>query len=182
MTSFSSSDKADPSGILREAFQQRDAMLAYAFSILRDWSLAEDAVQEAVLALHAKQDQLNDTVSVGGWLRKAVRYEALMVLRKRKRHVFLEEGELLDVIQQRFEAVEPSLPARLQQKKEALRVCMRRVRQEVAELLVQHYQEGCSIEVLAQQQGVKPGTLRVSLHRARRRLKECVSRRLEGAV
>ncbi len=57
---------------------------AYAFSILGDAHLAEDATQEAFIVTYRNLSHLHNPERFGGWLRGIVRYECLHVIRSRR--------------------------------------------------------------------------------------------------
>ena len=56
----------------------------YAFSILGDFHLAEDATQEAFIAAYRNLPNLQNRERFGGWMRGIVRYECLHLLRSRR--------------------------------------------------------------------------------------------------
>lgn len=54
---------------------------AYAYSVIRDYQLAEDATQQAFITAYRNLESLRDARRFGGWLRGIVRYESLRVVR-----------------------------------------------------------------------------------------------------
>jgi RNA polymerase sigma-70 factor, ECF subfamily len=63
----------------------RPKLLRVAWLIVRDWSLAADAVQSAFLTLHQKWSQILPE-NRSGWLVKAVQYSAQNIRRSQGRH------------------------------------------------------------------------------------------------
>ena len=59
---------------------------AYALSTVRDYQLAEDATQQALITAYRNLGALQDARRFGGWLRGIVRFESLRILRERARH------------------------------------------------------------------------------------------------
>lgn len=57
----------------------------YALSLLGDFALAQDAVQESFLVAHQRLDSLQDADAFGGWLRGIVYRRCLRCVRTRKR-------------------------------------------------------------------------------------------------
>jgi RNA polymerase sigma factor (sigma-70 family) len=57
----------------------------YALTTLRDYQLAEDAVQNAFLTAYRNLGSLRDPARFGGWLRGIVRFECLRLIRERQR-------------------------------------------------------------------------------------------------
>jgi hypothetical protein len=43
---------SNTSDVMRQAIRHQDRLLGYAFALTRDWSSAEDAVQETLVAIH----------------------------------------------------------------------------------------------------------------------------------
>ncbi len=68
-------------------------MLQVAVHYLREFALAEDAVQNAFAKIFAKSDQFKGQVRIQAWMRRIVVNEALMILRKRKS---LKENNSID--------------------------------------------------------------------------------------
>lgn len=59
---------------------------AYALTMVRDYHLAEDATQQAMITAYRHLGSLRDRSRFGGWLRGIVRYESLRIVRDRTRH------------------------------------------------------------------------------------------------
>ena len=168
------------SEILRAGLQHQDALKAYAFSILRDWSLAEDAVQEALVAVNGKADEFSGG-SIVAWIRGFVRFQALQIIRKRKRHAFVEDQELLGLIDQQFDQHlgERELGGMLD-RKEALRACIRQIEPVHARLLVGFYRDALPCGELAKLFDRSVNAVRLSLSRTRKALKSCVAAKVES--
>lgn len=67
-------------------------MLAVANRILKDDSLAEDAVQQAFGKVHEKYDTFENRSNISTWIHRITVNEALMILRRTKR---LNEGSMI---------------------------------------------------------------------------------------
>src|SRR5688572_12166309 len=67
--------------LLRSAFKYQDALVSYAYGLLQDWALAQDAVQEAFIVLQKKHAEFRPDANVYTWARQIVRFEALNILR-----------------------------------------------------------------------------------------------------
>jgi RNA polymerase sigma factor (sigma-70 family) len=120
---------------------------------------AEDVVQEAVLQAFLGLERLRDADRFGSWLYGITLNLARMRLRRRE-PLLLDAG-----------TVEQSAPdggAGLEAVREALDVLPPRER----EAVVLHYIEGLDTNEVASLLDARPGTVRVRLHRARRRLRE----------
>ncbi len=69
---------------------------ALAVSVLRDASLAQDAVQEAYLVAFRRLADLDEAAAFPGWLRRIV-ISASLNARRARRHTFLQLGDAPDV-------------------------------------------------------------------------------------
>jgi uncharacterized protein len=120
---------------------------------------AEDVVQEALLQAFLGLERLRDPERFGSWLYGITLNLARMRLRRR-------DPLPVDVDALERPAVDgdPGLEA----VREALDVLPPRER----EAVVLHYVEGLNTREVASLLGARPGTVRVRLHRARRRLRE----------
>src|SRR5690349_9836870 len=74
-----------PEDLLRSAFKYQDALVGYAYALLQDWALAQDAVQEAFIVLQRKHAEFKAGANVFTWARQIVRFEALNIIRSRQR-------------------------------------------------------------------------------------------------
>src|SRR5919202_1018658 len=61
----------------------QDLAFGYAYAILRDFHLAQDAAQEAFVVTYADIGKLQDAGAFPGWLRSVVRHQCGRILRKR---------------------------------------------------------------------------------------------------
>lgn len=118
---------------------------------------AEDVVQEALLQAFLGLERLRDPERFGSWLYGITLNLARMRLRRR------------DPLQLDADAVEGPAPngEALEAVRDALDVLPPRER----EAVVLHYVEGLDTKEVAALLGARPGTVRVRLHRARRRLR-----------
>src|SRR5881628_659170 len=89
--------------LLRSAFKYQDALVSYAYGLLQDWALAQDAVQEAFIVLQKKHAEFHPGASVFAWARQIVRFETLNILRSRQRESCFVDEELFTLVDQQFE-------------------------------------------------------------------------------
>lgn len=131
--------------------------------ILRSPDLAEDAVQDALLALWRCDRQPPD---LRGWIVRAVVHRALSLARARRRRASHEQRASLD---------EPADPAEIllhRERHEALHVAIAALSCEHREVVELCDLCGLAYEESARVLTVPVGTVRSRLHRARRALKE----------
>lgn len=165
--------------LLRAAFKYQDALTSYAFALLQDWALAQDAVQETFIVLQKKHAEFRPGANVFTWARQILRYEALNILRARGRESCVMDEELFALIDARFEEhMNADALARLEQQKSALQQCMGRLDNESLDLLLGFYRERLSCEELAGARRRSVNAIRLALSRTRARLRECARARL----
>ena len=169
--------------VLRTAFGHRDNLLAYAHALLRDWSMAEDVLQEAFLVVMDKCEVVEPGPGVFPWVRQIVRYKALEALRAHRREKPASEPDL-------FEAVADAMDERLgengseefQGRLAAMRKCMEGLDAEAVRLLAGFYGRSESCEALAAALQRTVNAVRLLLSRLRVKLRECIEHRLtQGA-
>jgi RNA polymerase sigma factor (sigma-70 family) len=118
---------------------------------------AEDVVQEALLQAFLGLERLRDPERFGSWLYGITLNLARMRLRRRDPPPFeadvaqgpVSNGEALEAVRDALDVLPPR----------------------EREAVVLHYVEGLNTEEVAALLGARPGTVRVRLHRARRRLR-----------
>jgi len=165
--------------LLRAAFKYQDALTSYAYALLQDWALAQDAVQETFIVLQKKHAEFRPGANVFTWARQMVRYEALNILRARGRECCVADEELLALVDAQFdEHMNADALARMEQQKAALQHCMTRLDSDTLNLLLGFYRERLSCDQLATARQRTVNAIRLSLSRIRARLRECVRNRL----
>ena len=165
--------------LLRAAFKYQDALTSYAYALLQDWALAQDAVQETFIVLQKKHAQFRAGANVFTWARQIVRFEALNLLRARGRESCVVDEQLFALIDAQFdEHFDSDALARMEQQKAALQHCMSRLEPDALDMLLGFYRERLSCEQLAGVRNRSVNAIRLSLSRLRAKLRDCVRRRL----
>jgi RNA polymerase sigma factor (sigma-70 family) len=75
----------------------QDMAVGYAFALLGDHHLAEDAAQDAFLVCHQRLEQLREPAAFAGWFRTIVRNTCEQSRRRRPRHEPLDEAVVVAV-------------------------------------------------------------------------------------
>ena len=167
-------DKISSDELLREVFRQHNALIAYAYSILRDWDLAQDAVQEAMVTVNQKAESFDRSKKVFPWVKGIVRFKCLGIIRSRKKEAFFQDNDLLDLIEQRVtEFVDEAFIRRREQQERALKHCMAQLNEKSLELLMATYRDRESSETLAQRYKRSVNAIYINLTRIRNSLRKC---------
>ena len=163
--------------IVKGAFQHREALLSYAFALLRDWVRAEDVVQDAFIVVMNKWPEFRPGTSLFLWVRQIVHFKALEAARARKMSPV--EEELLSRVAASMQRGLDEKIANLQRlRRQALQRCMAHLDARSAGLLSGFYTESLSCESLAQLQRRSVNAVRLSLSRLRKQLHDCVLRQM----
>lgn len=165
--------------LLRSAFKYQDALTSYAYGLLQDWALAQDAVQETFIVLQKKHAEFRPGANVFTWARQIVRFEALNLLRSRQREACFGDEELFSLVDQQFEKhLDHDAIGALESRKAALQHCMSRLDRDSLSLLLGFYKDALSCERLSELHRKSVNAVRLSLSRIRTKLRECVRHHL----
>jgi len=164
--------KAEFAAYLR---QHQTQLFGYVYSLVRDLDDADDLFQQTSLVLWDKFEQFDPSKSFVCWACGVARYEVLNFLRSRSRHRLYFGDELNLALIEAQEALEEE---QLEERRSALAVCMKRLRQRDLELLEACYGRTVSVPEVARVWGRSSQSIHNSLRRIRRMLFECIRRTL----
>ena len=164
--------------LVKEAFRYRDALVSYAFGILRDWAAAQDVVQDAFLVVMNKWTEFASG-SVYAWVRKIVYYKAMEALRARQKEVKMDENTLESVIHDCLDRFMDENAAEKQiLMRKALQECMAKLNKVAIEILAGFYAHLKPCEELALIHKRSVNAIRLMLSRVRKELHECMAGKL----
>jgi RNA polymerase sigma-70 factor (ECF subfamily) len=161
---------------VRLLMRNEPALRAYSRSLLPDWHLVDEVIQEASVTLWEKFDQLRDEAGFLPWAKVVVRFKCLTVIDRlrRDRHVFSDGVlELLAEEAEVFDAEERERSMR------ALRSCLEGFSPPHQELLLAPYSGEARVTMLAEQAGKSANALYKLLGRLREKLAACIETRLQ---
>jgi RNA polymerase sigma-70 factor (ECF subfamily) len=165
--------------VVKAAFRYRDALMSYAFALLRDWSQAEDVVQDAFIVVMNKFSDFRPGTSVFLWVRQIVHFKAQEALRSRSRQACpVDEALLAQVAECVQQYLDEEAADRQGMLRKALERCMSSLNQRAVGILAGFYGRSESCEAIAQDQNRSVNAIRLSLSRLRKQLHECMSRQL----
>jgi RNA polymerase sigma-70 factor (ECF subfamily) len=164
--------------VLQAVFKYQGALTTYAFGLLRDWALAEDAVQDAYMVALRKRAEFEPDKNVFLWMRQIVRFEALNMIRARKRETYVDE-ELLSLVDGVFERnLDDEEAEGTRREIRVLRECLPQIRKESVDVVLGFYRDRLSCEKLASIHGRTVNAVRLLLSRTRKKLRSCMKARL----
>lgn len=167
---------------MKEALECRAELVAYARSLLGDYTAAEDAVQEAMLVVVKKFDQFREGTSVLAWCRAIVRLEVLRAKQQRQRERTLADRLLDDAVDAAFEEFQTARRRDDSQVwHEALERCLGRVAERGRRVLNARFVDELSYQQIGQRVGMTLEAVRKALFRVKKQVRSCVETSLRGA-
>ncbi len=161
--------------VVKQAFECRVQLIAYAYALLGDYSTADDAVQDAMLTVVKKYDQFTEGTSIMAWCRSIVRLEVLRIRQKQHKDRTLVARLLEDSIGQAFDeygAVD--FTNQDAQRRKALVKCLGKLTQQGRLVLQGRFAESLSYEQIGKKVGMSLEAVRKSLYRQKKQLRNCV--------
>ena len=166
--------------LMREAVRHQKVLTCFAYTLLKDWSLAEDAVQETLIA--ASTTELHTIRNMKGWLKRVTYNKSIDMLRKRHREVPHLDEELSSILEKQFNAfMKDDHLKEFEQKRKLLRICMNYLNKNIHDM-VTHFYNGVSCEKLAAKYERSVNSIWLAISRARKSLRKCVKRQLDSGV
>ena len=146
----------------------------YVLSVVRDRAEAEDLTQETFLRAHRRRDSLRAPEATASWLYSIATHVSLDRLRERARHA---PGEAwLD--SESVSPPDPAPPAGLRLEQDEMSACVQGYVGELSDsyraVLLLHDEHGLTCPQIAALLGDTPGSVKIRLHRARRRLQRAL--------
>jgi RNA polymerase sigma-70 factor (ECF subfamily) len=155
--------------------QHQTQLFGYIYSLVRNLDDADDLFQQTSLVLWDKFEEFDSSKSFVCWACGVARYEVLNFLRARTRHRLYFSDELSLAL---IEAQESLEAERVEERRSALAVCMKKLRQRDQELLEACYGRTVCVPEVARDWGRSSQSIHNSLRRIRRVLFECIQRTL----
>lgn len=155
---------------------QGGALMSFALSLLKNRADAEDACQEMTLQMLRHWEQFDGNKSLKSWAYTILYRKCLDLLKKRRRFLSFFRKATSQMITEENEQPDNSWPACVSEK-----VFLQLSARERACLML-WAKEGFSAREIAGVLGLSPGTVRVHLYQARRKLKQLLERGNEQKV
>jgi RNA polymerase sigma-70 factor (ECF subfamily) len=163
---------ADDQLAMRVLFSRHQtAVHRFVLRLVRDETLAEDAVSETFLDVWRQAGVFEGRSRVSTWLMSIARFKALSGLRRR-REAGLDEEKAAEI---EDEADTPEVISQKRDKGAAIRFCMERLTSEHREVLDLVYYHEASVEEVAEIVGIPEGTVKTRLFHARKKLAELLA-------
>jgi RNA polymerase sigma factor (sigma-70 family) len=145
----------------------QDMAYGYAYAILGDAHLAQDAAQEAFIAAYQNLDQLREPKAFPGWLRRIVFTRCTHLTRGKRL-----PDQSLDAVQLSSSQPTPLAALEAQEMQEQIRAAIRALSEPQRVATVLYYIDGYSQSEVAEFLGISVDAVKKRLQRARGRLQE----------
>jgi len=164
--------QTDPPGWLEAIYREHSRMvLQAAYRVTGNAVDAEDVLQTVFMRLAGRQKSPDFTTGSSAYLRRAATNAALDIVQSR----YARSGISLEVSDESVHRDSSPAPDRLhlgRELTEHLRQSLTKLSRRGAEIFTLRYFEGLDNDEIARHLGTTPGTVAVTLHRARTRLKQ----------
>jgi RNA polymerase sigma-70 factor (ECF subfamily) len=152
----------------------------YVFTLVPERGAAEDVHQETAAALWRKRAEYDSSQPFLPWAYRFAKFEALRHRKQAGRHPLSFDDTLISELAERRAADQSVIESR----RSALDNCMSQLSSDERRLIEARYSQNQSIAQLAKQTAAPVKGLYHAIDRVRRRLMECIKRRLksEGAL
>lgn len=159
------------SALLALLVKHEPALRAYARSLVPDWDLVDEALQEASVTMWEKRSQLESREGFVPWARVILRFKCLRQLEKLRSRRPLLSDKMLETLAERGESrsVE-DLTARAR----ALHACLSQFSAEDRELLLAPHCSTYTVVDLAERRNKSANSLYKLLGRLREQLFDCI--------
>ena len=179
----------DPSALRQVITANNQRLFRAAWSILKDHSEAEDAVQSAYLKAFARIGEFEGRSALSTWLTRIAINEALGRLRSsRRRQKNLEDQgvSVLDhyreTLMRGSQPIQPDASLAREQLRQLLERAVGALPDTFRSVFVLREIEGLSVEETAEALDVPPATVKTRLLRARRKLREALAPDVHSAM
>ncbi|MFT4558404.1 MAG: RNA polymerase sigma-70 factor (ECF subfamily) [Porticoccaceae bacterium] len=159
--------------------KREPALRAYARSLVPDWDLVDEALQEASVTMWQKRGQLENADGFVPWARVILRFKCLRQLEKLRSRRPLLSDEMLEWVAERSERQPVH---ELNECGQALHACFDQFSAEHRELLLAPHSSTYTVVDLAERREKSPNALYKLLGRLREQLADCVRLRMAGEV
>ena len=169
------------SDLMKEAFQHQDNLIGYAYGVLLDWDLAQDAVQDGFIAACHKWDSFDSTKELYPWLKRIVRNKAIDIIRKRKNETVSDNDTLSTMAEAALNRFSDLISKdKLETQSKALRSCLSELSDQSLSLINDFYRERKQCDEIAKESGRTVNSVYISLTRVRQQLKKCALKKIEA--
>jgi len=161
---------------LRLFLKNQRRIYAYVLTLLPNRADADDVFQESSLVLWDKFDESNPPDDFAAWGCRIAYFKVLDFCKRKQRGRVLFSQQMLERVAET--ALEQSDALQLDERREALSGCVKKLNERDRVLLAARFDEGATVQSTATQLGRSPDAVYKALARIRQALFDCVTRTL----
>ena len=151
--------------------ENRSRILAMIVAMVHDFEVAEDLFQETVLEILKSEDQFDPLRSFTPWACGVAKNVVRRYWRRQKQQPTRGVSDLVaDLAQVSAEAADDLW----RHERVALRRCLQKLPARMQQLLLLRYAHNCKGRELAERAAYRQGSIRTTLARLRRQLRQCI--------
>ncbi|MBW3111691.1 sigma-70 family RNA polymerase sigma factor [Bacillus sp. MCCB 382] len=157
---------------IMDEYGERLTKLAYNY--VKDWSMAEDIVQEVFVTCFRHYEKIDEILSFKAWIYRLAINRAKDVLKSSAFKRVVMNSSLFSLFTSKEALPEMSLVKRSEE--EVLSKSVLDLPVKYREVIILYYYEECSIDEIQELLGVNGNTIKTRLNRGRGKLKEIMER------
>lgn len=151
---------------------------AYILTLIPDWGLAEDILQETSMVMWVKYPDIRPIENFTAWAIRIAHNKILNYLTKKEKQAALFPPETLEEVAQQTEQV----CRQMDQRVSALKTCMSQLSQTDRQYLRLRYEGEMTIKQVAEKVGKPVQGMYKRMARLHERLMDCIQRRMAAEV
>ncbi len=145
-------------------------LFGFIFSLLPDYTQANDVLQETNLALCKSAEKYDPEKNFSAWAFQVARFQVMAHMKKHKRNRLVFDEELLNLVAD--DAEEDA--ERLDEMRMVLNICLAKLPEKQRALVSSRYEDDASIKSVAKSMNRSEGSITQALFRIRSALMKCV--------
>jgi RNA polymerase sigma-70 factor (ECF subfamily) len=175
MESMTSEDKLSlrHEEYMRRYMGAQGSLRAYVLSLVRDFHLMEDVLQEVAVTAWRSYDAYDPSRSFLAWVLGIARHKSIDVVRAKKASVLLPEDVMHQLAQDASVVSEELI-----ERRKALAGCIQKLTPTLRSILQLRVDGNLGVQEISSREGKSPNAVRKMLARARSFLAECTGRTL----
>ncbi|MGB1925764.1 MAG: sigma-70 family RNA polymerase sigma factor [Rubripirellula sp.] len=175
MDTAESAFELNEENFLRLLVNHESALRAYARSIVPDWTLVDEAIQEASVVMWQKKEQLREESGFAPWAKVILRFKCLRQIEKLRLERPILSDAMIATLASRHEASGAEID---QEKTMAFKRCFQELSADHQRLLLAPHTPNISLAKIAEEKKRTANALYKAMGRLRKKLASCIRQRL----
>jgi RNA polymerase sigma-70 factor (ECF subfamily) len=151
-------------------------VVAYVSSIVRKFQDTDDILQQVAVAVIKNYEKYDKKCSFVAWAIGIAKNEILMYRRNNSKGMLILDAKAIERVSEVYEKES----AKFDDTREALDICIKKLRGRWKQILEMRYLSELNITRIAQKLGMTHSAVYTNLHRIRLALRECVDRQISS--